>query len=124
MAATAFAPLRDQLLDRRQKLEAAAATLNPRDEVARLLQEVDAALGRMNAGTFGLCATCHDPIESDRLAADPLTQFCLDHLPPASSAPSSRTSSWRHVFSANCCQAPRHASPDGRSPITISLREQ
>lgn len=36
----------------------------------------------MNAGTFGLCATCHDAIEPDRLLADPLTQFCLDHLTP------------------------------------------
>lgn len=80
MEATAFPVLRDQLLDRRQKLEAAASALHPHDEVARLLHEVDAALGRMNAGTFGLCATCHDPIESDRLLADPLTQFCIDHL--------------------------------------------
>lgn len=82
MEATAFPLFRDQLLDRRQKLEGAAAALDAEGEVARLLQEVDAALGRMNAGTFGLCATCHDPIESDRLLADPLTQFCLDHLTP------------------------------------------
>ena len=80
MESMAFPLLRDQLLDRRRKLETAAATLDPADEVARLLQEVDAALGRMNAGTFGLCAECHDPIESDRLLADPMTQFCLDHL--------------------------------------------
>jgi sigma-B regulation protein RsbU (phosphoserine phosphatase) len=31
---------------------------------------------------FGVCETCHDPIEPERLAADPLTQFCLDHLTP------------------------------------------
>jgi sigma-B regulation protein RsbU (phosphoserine phosphatase) len=73
---------RDQLLDRRQKLEMAVATLVRPDEVSRLLQEVDAALGRMNAGTYGLCATCHDPIEPERLQADPLTQFCIDHLTP------------------------------------------
>jgi len=80
MEATTLPVFRDQLLDRRQKLETAAATLGPADEVTRLLQEVDAALGRMNAGTFGLCATCHDPIEPDRLLVDPLTQYCLDHL--------------------------------------------
>jgi len=73
---------RDQLLDRRQKLETAAATPGRANEVTRLLREVDAALGRMNAGVFGLCATCHDPIEPERLLADPLTQFCLDHLTP------------------------------------------
>lgn len=70
------------MLDRRQKLETAAARRGRADEVTRLLQEVDAALGRMNAGTFGLCATCHEAIEPDRLLADPLTQFCLDHLTP------------------------------------------
>jgi sigma-B regulation protein RsbU (phosphoserine phosphatase) len=48
--------------------------------VARLLDEVDAALGRIAAGTYGLCETCVDPIESERLIADPLTRFCLDHL--------------------------------------------
>jgi sigma-B regulation protein RsbU (phosphoserine phosphatase) len=36
----------------------------------------------MNAGTYGLCETCHDPIEADRLRADPLIRFCLDHLTP------------------------------------------
>jgi sigma-B regulation protein RsbU (phosphoserine phosphatase) len=80
MEATALPMFRDQLLDRRQKLETAAATPGRTNEVTRLLREVDAALGRMNAGAFGLCATCHDPIEPDRLLVDPLTQFCLDHL--------------------------------------------
>ena len=82
MEATALPIFRDQLLERRQKLETAAVTLGQPDEVTRLLQEVDAALGRMNAGTYGLCATCHDPIEPDRLLANPLTEFCLDHLTP------------------------------------------
>lgn len=76
MEATALPILREQLLDRRRKLEGAAAI----DGVARLLAEVDAALRRMDAGTFGLCETCHDPVEADRLLADPLTRFCLDHL--------------------------------------------
>ncbi len=74
---------REQLLDRRQKLETAAASLCRAGDATRLLQEVDAALERMKAGTFGLCATCHEAIEADRLMADPLTRFCLDHLTPA-----------------------------------------
>jgi sigma-B regulation protein RsbU (phosphoserine phosphatase) len=80
MEATAVPLLRDQLLERRRQLEAVTVTPVDTDEVARLLEAVDATLGRMDAGTFGLCATCHDPIEPDRLLADPLTQFCLDHL--------------------------------------------
>jgi sigma-B regulation protein RsbU (phosphoserine phosphatase) len=34
----------------------------------------------MDAGTFGLCEVCNDPIEQDRLITDPLVRFCLDHL--------------------------------------------
>src|SRR6266567_2405187 len=35
---------------------------------------------RLERGTFGLCETCHDTIEAERLLADPLMRFCLDHL--------------------------------------------
>jgi sigma-B regulation protein RsbU (phosphoserine phosphatase) len=37
----------------------------------------------MDAGTFGMCETCHDTIESDRLLVDPLCRTCLDHLSTA-----------------------------------------
>jgi len=72
--------LRSDLAERRLRL-AEAVTLQPeaRDYQA-LLSEVDAALARMEAGTFGLCETCHDPIEADRLASDPLLRRCIDHL--------------------------------------------
>jgi phosphoserine phosphatase RsbU/P len=36
----------------------------------------------MDAGTFGICETCAEPIEVERMLADPLTRFCLDHLTP------------------------------------------
>jgi sigma-B regulation protein RsbU (phosphoserine phosphatase) len=81
MESTVQPGFRDQLLDRRQQLEAAVIP-GAGSEVKRLLQEVDAALGRIAAGTFGLCETCADPIEPDRLLVDPLTRFCLDHLTP------------------------------------------
>ncbi len=74
--------LRDQLLDRRHKLEVAASAFQDAPELTRLLDEVDAALNRMAAGAYGLCEVCHEPVESDRLIADPLTRFCLDHLSP------------------------------------------
>jgi len=41
---------------------------------------VDAALARMDKGAFGICESCHDTIESERLLADPLMEYCLDHL--------------------------------------------
>jgi sigma-B regulation protein RsbU (phosphoserine phosphatase) len=37
----------------------------------------------MEAGTFGICETCHEDIENDRLLVDPLCRNCIDHLSPA-----------------------------------------
>jgi sigma-B regulation protein RsbU (phosphoserine phosphatase) len=72
--------LRSDLADRRTRLvEAVTHEPDSRDYRA-LLSEVDAALARMETGTFGLCETCHEPIEQDRLAADPLLRRCIDHL--------------------------------------------
>jgi len=45
-----------------------------------LLEEVDSALARIEDGSYGICESCHDTIERDRLIADPLVRFCLDHL--------------------------------------------
>lgn len=72
--------IRGQLLARREKLQAALAGRETEGYFAELMNEVDAALARLADGNFGLCETCHDPIEPDRLASDPLTRFCLDHL--------------------------------------------
>jgi sigma-B regulation protein RsbU (phosphoserine phosphatase) len=72
--------LRNQLISRRQKLENAMAVSPDRSYLISLLQDVDAALSRMDDGSYGLCEECHEPIESDRLAADPLVRLCLDHL--------------------------------------------
>jgi sigma-B regulation protein RsbU (phosphoserine phosphatase) len=80
MENTALPFFRDQLVDRRRRLEAASVTAEAALEAARLLQEIDAALDRLQRGTFGLCETCAGPIEADRLLADPLTRFCLGHL--------------------------------------------
>jgi phosphoserine phosphatase RsbU/P len=34
----------------------------------------------MAKGSYGLCQECHETIEQDRLLADPLVCYCLDHL--------------------------------------------
>jgi sigma-B regulation protein RsbU (phosphoserine phosphatase) len=80
---TAIEPLlREQLIDRRHKLEDAASTFHRPAELTRLLREVDDALHRMDIGIYGLCEVCHEPVETDRLIADPLTRFCLGDLTP------------------------------------------
>ena len=39
--------------------------------------EIDAALGRLDDGTYGICARCGQPIGEDRLAARPAAATCL-----------------------------------------------
>ena len=72
--------LRSELERRHARLESALQSPAADASLSALLGEVDAALARMDAGTYGLCNVCHTPIESDRLLADPLLQFCLDDL--------------------------------------------
>lgn len=78
MAETEYA--REQLLDRREKLVGVLSTMPANPHLAALLDEVDAALGRIENGSFGICEFCHDTIERDRLECDPLVRFCIDHL--------------------------------------------
>src|SRR5262245_35766196 len=78
--ATSFPIVRDQLVERRRALQDAADTVPGQADAVRLAAEVDAALERMDEGTFGICETCHESIEADRLLADPLIRFCIDHL--------------------------------------------
>lgn len=80
MATLEIAFLNSQLQERKQRLEAAIAGAPQNSGLAGLLREVDSALERMDKGTYGLCEECHDPVEQDRLMADPLVCYCLDHL--------------------------------------------
>lgn len=41
--------------------------------------EIRAALERLDAGTYGRCRACGDPIAVGRLDARPWTAFCIDH---------------------------------------------
>ncbi len=63
-----------------KRLELAVARAGQAPDLARLTREVDAALDRLERGNFGLCDVCHESVEKDRLIADPLMRFCLDHL--------------------------------------------
>jgi phosphoserine phosphatase RsbU/P len=71
--------LRPKIIDRRVRLQAAARSL-PADYVNDLIAEIDATLQKIDNGSYGLCETCRDPIEADRLERNPLVRFCLDHL--------------------------------------------
>lgn len=71
--------LRPRIVERRARLQAAAESISE-EYIKDLLAEVDAALVRIDNGSYGICELCHDTIEADRLAQDPLVRFCLDHL--------------------------------------------
>lgn len=73
---------RKQLLDRREKLQSAASVVSADGEFMRLIEEVDAALMRVEDGSYGLCESCLEPVETERLLSDPLTSVCLGCLTP------------------------------------------
>ncbi len=75
--------LRDQLQDRRLRLEQGLQHEHGSSQLYSLLEEVDSALSRIDHGAYGICEECHDTIECDRLIADPLVRVCLDHLSTA-----------------------------------------
>ena len=39
--------------------------------------EIDAAIGRLDEGTYGTCARCGQPLGQDRLAARPAAATCV-----------------------------------------------
>ena len=66
--------------------QAAAATqvfeqqrdLALRDRAGQHLELVDAALERLDAGTYGACRRCGEPIPADRLEALPWAAYDID----------------------------------------------
>ena len=80
MVAAEMSFLHNQLEERKRRLETVVQATPDDANLQGLLREVDSALDRFEAGTYGLCDTCHDSIEKDRLLADPLVRYCLDHL--------------------------------------------
>jgi len=72
--------LRTELEQRRERLHEALHSPAADASLSQLLAAVDTALSRIDQGTFGICEECHESIEAERLLADPLVRFCLDHL--------------------------------------------
>lgn len=44
----------------------------------RSVEDAEAALERIDAGTYGICEKCQAPIAAARLEAVPLTRFCVN----------------------------------------------
>jgi RNA polymerase-binding transcription factor DksA len=43
------------------------------------LDDVEAALAKLDRGTYGRCEQCERPIGDARLEAMPATRYCIDH---------------------------------------------
>ena len=48
------------------------------ENAEHLLVEIDAALGRIDDGSYGLCSVCGRPIGEERLEAVPYATLCID----------------------------------------------
>ena len=48
------------------------------ENAEHLLGEIDAALGRIDDGSYGLCSVCGRPIGEERLEAVPYATLCID----------------------------------------------
>ena len=44
----------------------------------QVLADIDAALQRIEDGTYGICTNCGKPISEERLEARPWTTLCID----------------------------------------------
>ena len=53
------------------------------------LEDIDAALQRVEAGTYGNCEICKRDIGDDRLDAVPATRFCVEHQAEVERSPAS-----------------------------------
>lgn len=83
MSAEARAPVAlDQTaqgrLSRMDALQAQAMALETQRRRQLRRRQIEAALKRIEVGTFGFCVACDEPIEEKRLALDPATPTCLD----------------------------------------------
>ena len=68
---------RDPESEESAQVEVADSTLTHLVESERAeVSEIDAALARLDSGSFGLCTECHQPIPVKRLKALPYTPFC------------------------------------------------
>jgi sigma-B regulation protein RsbU (phosphoserine phosphatase) len=80
MSPETAASLRTKLIDRRQQLERAVDERGSLDDIVRLVEQVDAALRRMDTGTYGTCTVCGTSIEETDLLHNPFAEYCLCRL--------------------------------------------
>ncbi len=69
---------RNGRLTRMDAMQAQAMASAGRERARREMQRIDAALRRLEAGEYGDCLRCEEPIDPRRLIADPAATLCID----------------------------------------------
>jgi len=54
-----------------------SVSLRLRDRERMLIHKIELALAKIEAGTFGVCEGCEEPIEVKRLEARPVAELCV-----------------------------------------------
>lgn len=62
-----------QVTAERGEIEALSGSLT------ETLRDLEDALAKLDAGTYGVCETCGEPIGDARLEAMPAARFCIKH---------------------------------------------
>ncbi len=68
---------RNDLGDRFEDFEEKSSMINP---LEKRLTDVTDALKKIQDGTYGICETSGEPIEEERLEANPAARTCIKHM--------------------------------------------
>jgi len=67
-------------LSRMDAMQQQAMAQGLRERIQRRQRQVQAALVRIESGTYGRCCGCETPLNAQRLERDPAVVFCADCL--------------------------------------------
>lgn len=67
----------NEVADRMEELEDNQGIM---DKLEGQMEEVDAALKRIEDGAYGICEISNHPIEQERLEANPSARTCITHM--------------------------------------------
>jgi DnaK suppressor protein len=68
----------DGFADSGQATEERSELLAQIEQARTRVQQLDEALARMEDGSYGVCASCGNPIQPERLEIRPLSVTCVD----------------------------------------------
>ena len=67
----------NELADKLEELEDNEGIL---DQLEKQLEDVNNALERIEKGNYGICEVSGEPIEKERLMANPAAKTCMKHI--------------------------------------------